>query len=870
MTASRLRLILIDANSLFYRAYFAIKAQLVTSRGEPTNAVFGFVKMVRRLLDELEPGYLAVCFDVGKVTHRTERFAGYKIHRAPMPEGLLAQVPAIKEVVRAYNFAVLEARGFEADDVIASVVHQVAEAAQKIVIVSSDKDILQLVGGNVEVYNPYSEGGIVFSEALVREKFGVEPRRIPDLISLMGDASDNIPGARGIGAKTAVALLSEFENVEDLVKNMTRVKRPALREILKENLEMIRLSRELATLRRDVPVHVTLENLKVVSPDTQKLWEVFSRLEFKGMLEELSEARLSFLREPTLSVSKEKAADTERLLRRAEEAGGFAFFIEDENKPVVNLATSDAELYETDDVKFLKELFSRPSLTAVGCDLKSSEHVLRRFGVDVKTALFDVLVAASLVESSKSGRGLEGLLWDHLALQGLSRLDYFGKESHFVLKLKGPLEKALCGKELDGLFIDVEMPLLQVLFEMEEAGVSIDRDMFREMAAQAEKKLEKLAGTIYDLSQCSFNINSPKQLSDVLFNKLKLPVLKKTKTGISTDEEVLTKLAREHKLPRLLLEYRQISKLKTTYIDALPQLVNPKTQKIHCIFDQAGTETGRLSCRNPNLQNIPVRTEMGRRIRQAFVPSARYDGILSADYSQVELRILAHLSADEALKKAFEEEGDVHRYTASLIFGVGENDVSEEMRENAKRVNFGIIYGMSSFGLAKDLGLDPVTAQGFIDAYFARYPKVKTYLDAQIEFARKNGYVKTILGRRRYIPEINNPNNAIRQFAERQAVNAPVQGSAADLIKTAMIRIQRRLKEAGLKSRMILQVHDELVFEFVSHEKDVLAGMVRTSMERAVLISVPLKVMLRAGCNWLDTEEMAGAGDEWDAGEEAR
>lgn len=852
------KLCLIDGNSLFYRAYFAIKSQLATSSGQPTNAVFGFIKMVNKIMADLEPGYLAVCFDVGKETHRTKKFSDYKINRPPMPDPLLSQVPYIKEVVRAYNFPLFELAGFEADDIIASIVAKVSKMVKKVIVVSSDKDILQLVGHNTEVYNPYKEEGIVFTEEVVKEKFGVEPKKIKDLISLMGDASDNIPGAHGIGEKTARELLAEFKDVEELIKNSAKIKRESVRKIIEENLDIIRLSKELAILKEDVPLDFELEDLKVKPADTDKLWDIFSRLEFKGMLKALSQERLS-LGSAFPEIPKVRVRNISEILDKVSRQKIFSFFIDEEESKSgflrVNVALDEERVYEIEDKEALEALFLKMPSIAIGHGIKHARHILRGFGIEIKGDFFDTMIAAYLLKSSRSALDLESLLWDHLSLKGLSRLDYFGKESHFLFKLEKILTKELEDKQLLKLFKDVEMPLLDVLFEMESAGVSIDRKALESLSQELDKKLEKLISSIYKMADCRFNINSPKQLSDVLFNKLKLTVVKKTKTGASTDEEVLTRLSQDHGLPKLLLEYRQISKLKTTYIDALPDMMDKKTGKIHTRFNQTGTETGRLSSSKPNLQNIPVKTELGRQIRKAFIPSPGFQWLLWADYSQIELRVLAHLSEDEALIKAFTSGLDIHKHTASLIFSVEEKDVTDEMRENAKRVNFGIVYGMSPYGLAKDLGIDAKTAEAFIDEYFMRYPKVKAYLDGQIDFVKKNGYVATLLGRRRYIPEITNTNVAVRQFAERQAINAPIQGSAADLIKLAMVKIHRRLKETGLKSCLILQVHDELIFEVKKEEKKDLMKLVRDAMENAIALRVPVLSTLYIGKNWLEGEE---------------
>ena len=848
---------MIDANSLFYRAFYAIKTQLSTSQGQPTNAVFGFVRMVKKILEEVRPQYLAVCFDVSKVTHRTEKFSDYKMHRPPMPESLVSQVPYIKDVVRAYRFTVCEAPGFEADDVIATLVRKFSGKVKKTVIVSSDKDILQLVAGDVEVYNPYKDEGVIFTPKVVRERMGVAPERIADLIALMGDASDNIPGARGIGEKTALELLKTFKDADDLIRRQDKIAREAVRRIVAEHAEDIRLSKELASLRYDAPVDADLERLEVQEPDLDKLWEIYSKLEFRGMLKELAGSRLS---EPKqLSVPKKEGADPADLVRRIEKNGIFALAVNEADKKNgilnVNVACDEEAVYGVSAPQDIRALLSAKDATVVCHDAKAVRHLLRDFGLTPQVVFFDTMIAAHLLESSRNVAELENLVWDYLQEKTLSRQDFLGKESHFLLRLEHVLSGALKEKGLDSLFRDVEMPLADVLFDMECAGVQVDKAFLGEFSSRLETSLRRIVERIFELAGSSFNINSPKQLAEVLFHKLKLPVVKKTKTGLSTDEEVLHKLSAEFELPRILLEYRQVAKLKTTYIDALPDLIDERTGRIHSTFNQTGTETGRLSSSAPNLQNIPIKTEMGREVRRAFVPSPGFDALLSADYSQVELRILAHLSEDPVLLEAFREGRDIHRFTASLIFGVKEEDVTSEMRENAKRVNFGIVYGMSSFGLSKDLGIDPATAQAFISEYFLRYPRVKAYLDGQVDFVRKNGYVMTLLGRRRYIPGIHNPNAALRQFAERQAVNAPIQGSAADLIKLAMVDLHKHLREGGFQSRLILQVHDELVLEVTRQEKEDAAGQVRRSMEHILDLKVPLDVSIKSGKNWLEMEE---------------
>ena len=849
---------LIDANSLFYRAFYAIKTQLTNSKGQPTNAVFGFVRMVKKILETLQPDYLAVCFDVGKVTHRTQKFAEYKIHRQPMPESLLAQVSWIKDVTRAYGFAMFECAGYEADDVIATLVGKMKDKVDRVVIVSSDKDILQLVDSRVDVYNPYKEEGLIFTPDVVRQRMGVSPEHIADLLALMGDASDNIPGAKGIGEKTARELLSTFAGVEDLIRHKNKIGRESVRKIVQERQDDIRLSRELAGLHFEVPLTVDLENLKIGAPDNERLWQIFSELELRGFLKELAEERLSEPGRKQLSLEKKDVSDPERFAAQVREKGVFAFALNEadlRDKTLKGNVAFDEKTVWGVDREAAGKLFGLAGCTVVCHDAKSLRHTFRRLGIETKVRFFDTMIAAYLAESSRNVAELDNLIWDDLELKTVSRQDYLGKESHFLLKLEDVLKSRLAAQSMDRLFWDVEMPLQSVLFGMEEDGITLDADFLKDLSVTLDKKLNRLIEKIFALAGCEFNLNSPKQLAGVLFQKLKLPVVKKTKTGFSTDEEVLSRLAADHELPKLLLDFRQMAKLKTTYIDALPGLVCPSTGRIHTTFNQTGTETGRLSSSSPNLQNIPVKTELGRSIRKAFIPSEGYEEILSADYSQIELRILAHMSQDAALIEAFSEDLDIHRHTASLIFGVAETDVTDDMRENAKRVNFGIVYGMSAYGLSRDLKIDPQTADAFIAEYFLRYPKVKLFLDTQVELVKKKGYVSTILGRRRYIPEIRNANHAIRQFAERQAINAPIQGSAADLIKLAMIDLDRGLREGKMRSRLILQVHDELVLEVKKSESADVRHLVRASMEKAMTLSVPLKVSMKAGKNWLDVEE---------------
>jgi DNA polymerase-1 len=714
----------------------------------------------------------------------------------------------------------------------------------------------------------------------------VGPEGIPDLMALMGDATDNIPGVRGIGEKTAVELMGEFGSLDNLYRNLDKVKGEAKRKALEENEKTALLSRELAITDANVPIKVDFMDLEMKPPDAPALLELFKELEFKSLIKE-------FTPKSQLDSKYELVDDRKKLKRLANDLEGlkeFAFDFETTSEDPMKAELVGASFsWKTGHSSYvpvnkyldrkevlgaLKPVFEDRAILKIGQNIKYERIVLSNYGIRLAGDVFDTMVASYLLNPSKLNHNLEDISIEYLGHKMTTHIeDLIGKgkkaitmdlvdvekvsaycceDSDVTFRLKKILENELSAKGLDDLFHKVEMPLVGVLAGMEMAGISVDTKYLAGLSCEMEKKLEKLTGKIYGLADGEFNINSPKQLSVVLFEKLKLPVVKRTKTGISTDEEVLTKLAASHELPKALLEFRQLAKLKSTYVDSIPDLINPKTGKIHTSFNQTVTATGRLSSSEPNLQNIPVRTEEGRRIRKAFIPSAKGNVLLSADYSQIELRILAHLSGDKHLVKAFKEGLDIHAFTAGLVFGVEEKDVTPGMRSMAKTVNFGIIYGMSPYGLSQSLNIDVSKAKDFIDAYFARYPQVKGYLDGMIAEAQKQGYVTTILGRRRYIPEINSPDVRIRQFAERTALNTPIQGSAADVIKVAMIAIDERLAKAKLETKMILQVHDELVFDVPKGELKEAYDIVKKGMEKVIELKVPVEAHIEVGSNWLD------------------
>lgn len=837
---------LVDATAFCYRAFYALPA-LKTSYGQPTNAVYGFVNMLNRLFKEHQPKYLAVCFDVSRDTFRKKKFAAYKIQRPPMPDGLSSQISVIKDIIGAYRISCFEKEGFEAEDIIATVAEKLKKQGMSVIVVSSDKDTLQLVDEHIKVFSPYKDKGTLYSKETVFERYGVGPERITDVLALIGDDIDNIPGVPGVGEKTAVALLKNFQTLDNLLINIDKVKPEGLKEAIKDNIENINLNRELVKLDSDMAIDFELDDLRINHPDYQRLYRIFRQLEFKKLLKDLpvvEEAGVCDKDYEMASGIKEfkNSIKENTLILYCDYESGHIFLRTHENS-VLKVAIGEA-----------RDILADAHIKKIVYDLKKCKLFLKGLGVLVEGIAFDVMLAAYLVNPSRPDYSLESIAWDYLdsAFKTADPLVAVG----LIKRLEPLLEKELREKSLDGLLFDIEMPLTDVLVEMESAGVKIDADLLRRLSRDMGKRLETLIADIHSLAGIEFNINSPKQLGEVLFNRLKLPVIKKTKTGFSTDETVLKQLSAQHKLPALLLEYRQITKLKSTYVDTLPELINAKTKRIHANFSQIGTETGRLSCNQPNLQNIPIKTEIGKMIRKAVTVEDQNDYLVSADYSQIELRILAHLSKDDSLISAFHEDRDIHKTTASLIYGVKEQEVGDSMRETAKRINFGIIYGLSAFGLAQDLGIPQEQAQDFIDSYFVRYPKVKEYLQAQIKKAKEQGYVTTILGRRRYIPQIADKNAAIRGVGERQAINTPIQGSAADLIKQAMIEIHKAIKQNGLKSLMILQIHDELLFEVSHKELNDLIPLIKDKMENVIKLDVPIKVAIKKGKNWLEMEEI--------------
>ncbi len=852
------KLFLLDAHALCYRSFYAIR-NLTTSKGQATNAVYGFLSTLKKILKDHAPEYVAVCFDSPKKTLRAEKFTQYKIHRQPMPDDLVSQIPLIKNVVEAYRLPIFQLDGYEADDLIATLAKRFGSDLD-VVIVSDDKDMLQLLSDHVRVYSVRKDEVLGPKEA--QEIWGIPPQHIVDFIALAGDQTDNIPGVVGIGEVTARNLINEFGTLEKILNNLERIKQEKVRQKLLDQRQMAELSKELAILDTQVPVPITLESMRVGAPDQPRLYELFKELEFRKFLEELPVPASAVSAQKVTVKRADSATDFKKMATAIKQCGRVALVLETETEPTLMgsqlfLSFDPTQVIILEETYWpkLSEILADPVILKITHDVKSLWRALEKQELNLNDAVLDIMLAAYLLAPAPTTFDLDAIVWDFLK-ESLPEEEKSAYAAARIFQLAPQLAEELKSKQLIKLFSDIEMPLAKTLFKMEQEGVKLDLPFLAAMSGETEVKIEGLIKKIYKAAGREFNLNSPKQLSEVLFLELKLSVVKKTKTGFSTDEEVLVKLASAHEVPALILEYRQLAKLKSTYIDALPKLVSPQDGRLHARFNQAGAETGRLSSSEPNLQNIPIRTELGRQIRRAFIPLETGHQLMSADYSQIELRILAHLSGDDNLKKAFASDQDIHAYTAAQVFDVKEKDVTAQMRTTAKRVNFGIIYGMGAFGLSKDLGISQTEAQDFIDRYFLRYPGVKKFMDESIQTAEAQGYVVTLLNRRRYLPEINSANVNLRQFAHRQAINTPVQGSAADMIKLAMINLDRAMVAKKFQSKMLITVHDELVFDVKPSEQSALINVVRQEMENAMTLQVPIKVSVKVGANWLEMKEI--------------
>ncbi len=948
------RLFLIDAYALIYRAFFAfINRPLTNSKGENTSAPFGFANFLIEIRDKYQPDYLAVVFDAGN-SHREKVYPEYKATREKMPDELRASLPRVRELVAGFNDALVELDGYEADDVIGTLAVKARAAGLEAVIVSGDKDLYQLVGPGIHLLNPGRGGphGVAaewVDETNAHEKFGIPASKVIDYLALIGDSSDNIPGAKGVGPKTALKLLEEFGSVDAILERAGEISGKRARESLTENADEVRLSKELVTIMTDLDVDLDLSALKVRDPDKERLHRFFVEMEFRRLMERFaprgaSAETLSPVPAPPQGHATEvvsvpgadgpaQAGETGvapgspagpesvsytlvtepdevvALMDRVREAGrvglavhtafpdphraglvgvalalepGEAFYLSFDHVPqgeptlaFESVGITNLPGIDTPEFRPLVELLENPEIAKVGADLKLSAVALDRFGVALSGIGFDVTCASYVLDPGRRAHDLGALCQDFLGFSltpyndivgtGKKRVsfaeidqevarDYAGRQIDVALRLAERLAGDLEDQGLAGLFHDLEMPLIPVLTRMEREGIRIDAEFFQDMSERLDRDLTLIREEIHKVAGEEFNLNSTPQLREILFEKQGLPVIKRTKTGPSTDSSVLEELATQgHEIPRLMMEYRELEKLRSTYVDALPQLVIPRTGRIHTRFNQTVAATGRLSSSDPNLQNIPIRTELGREIRKGFIPAEGYL-FYGADYSQVELRILAHFSGDEPLVQAFRDGIDVHKQTASVIFEVPLDDVTSDQRGQAKTINFATLYGQGAFSLARQLGIGRDEAKAFIEQYFERFSGVRAYLDEQVASAHEKGFVETLMGRRRYVPELRAKNWNVRQFGERVAQNTPIQGTAADMIKKAMIDVAQALAEADTGARMLLQVHDELLLEVPVGEEDALAELVVSRMEGAMELSVPLVAEGGTGTSWYDTK----------------
>jgi DNA polymerase I len=904
------RVYLIDTMSFIFRAYHAMARQrpMSTKTGLPTAAIYVFVNMLRKLRDDFSPEYLAAVFDVAGPTFRDEQaeavttirkfdiktqtfteveYKGYKANRTAMPEDLVQQVPYIRRALEAYRIPILEVIRFEADDVIGTLARKAAEASHPVYVVSSDKDMMQLVNDQVHILNPPKDN-LICDAAKVEEILGVPPERVVDVMALRGDAIDNIPGAPGIGDKGSVEIIKRFGTVEQALERAAEVEKKTYRESLQNNREAILFSKSMATIDTNVPIELDVDAMRAGDPNVDDLRALFTELEFTSLLKEL----LPVVEVTATQYTEAKsAADVERVMNAVPAGGTLAVAVEQPEQIVaseeeevevrpqemqmflvgagdspaqpepaalriaISASAGSATIVKLDSAIAAEQLRSAIADSGVPKtihDYKSAIHALDPAGISLAGVRHDPMLYSYLLDPTYSSHRLPDVA---LRRFNLKLAEELAESADITGRLASALRTDVEQAGLAKLYEEMDLPLVPVLARMEQAGVKIDTAALSQMSTELEREIAAQAKQIYEVAGMEFNVGSPKQLGDVLFNRMNLPKPVKYGKGrtISTAVDVLEELAENHPIARMVLDYRQLTKLKSTYVDALPALINPATGRLHTTFGQTGTATGRLSSANPNLQNIPIRTELGRGIRAAFIAEPAHV-LLTADYSQIELRLLAHFSRDPLLVEAYRRGDDIHTLTASQVFGVPPLMVTPDHRRQAKVVNFGIVYGLSAFGLSQQLGIEPAEAKQFIAAYFEKYKGVRAFIDKTLEEARRDMKVRTLFGRVRPIPDINSKNANQRGFAERTAVNTPLQGTAADLIKIAMIRIDAALRDRGMKSRMTLQVHDELVFEVPENEVEALQPLVREHMEKVHALAVPLQVDMGVGSNWRDLE----------------
>ena len=881
------RLIIIDGNSIINRAFYALP-DMTNSEGLHTNAVYGFTRMLFKIIDDYKPTHISVAFDKKAPTFRHKEYADYKAGRKKMPDELGQQLQPLKELLDTFNIHRMEMAGYEADDLIGTVAKMGEDNDFEVYIVTGDKDAIQLASnktttlitkkgvGEVEEYNYDS----------VVERYEMTPTQFIDLKGLMGDKSDNIPGVPGIGEKTGIKLIKEFSSIENIIENIDQLK-GSVKKKIEENKEQAIFSKKLATIIRDVPIEISLDELSYGDYDKKAVIEEFKKFGFTTLIkqvlamddiegestvEEKIELKISHL-DNVLEFKKEVEKTNKLFIKTVSKVGNIL----EQNLMYVFLSADGENIYYINDeeLELIKDIISNEEIKKIGYNLKDDYLAFKPYNMEINNMFFDIAIGEYLIDSKSStsyecsdiamkyltkkiksqeellGKGAKAKKFSDLSLEELST--YFGEILNTVYNVYPMMEKTFKDMDMEYLFYDVEMPLVEVLGSMEYCGMAVDKNQLNELGNKFKEIISNLEEEIFSLAGEKFNINSPKQLGVILFEKLELPVIKKTKTGYSTSADVLEKLRDKHEIIDKITEYRQIVKLNSTYVEGLLGIINPISGRIHSSFNQTITTTGRISSTEPNLQNIPVKTEMGREIRKVFIAD-EHSKLVDADYSQVELRVLAHMSGDEHMIEAFQNDIDIHSKTASQIFGVDVNDVSSKQRSEAKAINFGIVYGKTDFGLSQDLNIPVPQAKAYIESYFANYDKIKVFMDDAIKNATDNGYALTIFNRRRYIPEINSSNFMVRNQGKRFAMNAPIQGSAADIIKIAMVNVFTRLKDENLKSRLILQVHDELIVEAVEEELDKVCNIVKEEMESAVNLQVHLDVDLNVGDSWFETK----------------
>ena len=883
------KIMLIDGNSIVNRAFYGVPL-LTNKEGKYTNGVYGFLNILFKLLDEEKPDYLAVAFDLKAPTFRHKTFDGYKGNRKGMPEELREQMPLLKEVLRTMNISIFEQEGYEADDILGTLSALAEQNGVTPVVVSGDRDLLQIAGENLKVRIPKTKGGRTETEdyyaADVVEKYGVTPTEFIDVKALMGDTSDNIPGVPGIGEKTAVKIIQQYHDIETAIEHAAEIKPKKASENLAEFQEQARLSKFLATIIRDMPLEWNTDFMRIVDLFNAEAYELVKRLEFKSMFTRFEKAVSSEDKQGEkaykLVTDREGAEQVMASLEKGET--GYTFLFDNEECQGLALyqekmggvwVEASMQLLMDDILKIFKDFFENDSFEKIGHDVKQDIKLLRGYGYEGLKVVFDTAIAAYILNATGNSYEYDDIANTFLnetypsaeevfgkgrtkksfvSLSDAERTSFAARQAEIFFRSRKVMDEKLKENEQDSLFYDMEMPLIYVLADMEKYGIKVDKDALLAYQKLLDEQISGMTEEIYALAGEDFNINSPKQLGVILFEKLGMKGGKKTKTGYSTAADVLEKLRFEHPIVDKILNYRTLAKLKSTYADGLLAVMDMNTEKIYSTFNQTITATGRISSTEPNLQNIPVRLELGRELRKVFIPESDEYCFLDADYSQIELRVLAHIAEDESLIEAFRSGQDIHRMTASQVFHVPFEEVTSLQRSNAKAVNFGIIYGKGSFTLAQDLEITRKEAEEYINAYFARYPKIKGFMDDTIKNGAKNGYVATLWNRRRAMPELQSSNFIQRAAGERAAMNMPIQGSAADIIKLAMIKVHQALKDGGFKSRLILQVHDELLIETHKDEKEAVAKILQENMEQAADLLVPLDVDVHEGASWFEAK----------------